>query len=678
MNFLAPWFLLGTLAVAGPVLFHLIRRSARDRVPFSSLLFLHPTPPRATRRRKLEDVILLVLRCLGVILLAACFARPFFPKGYAAPPPADEGRRTIVLIDTSASMRRAGLWDKARAAARRHLEGAAIGDRVAVMTFDQQPQTVVSFADWSGWQMDQRAALAQERLDAISPTWAGTHLGLALTTAAELASDNAAVPAHCDIALITDLQEGARLDGLQGYDWPKGIRVIIEKVDPDHPGNAGVGIVDAATAQPRVRVVNARVSTQDKFLLGWDGGGKPGPVYLPPGQARTLSAPALPDGAATGALRLTGGEGDFDNTAWFVAPQIERATIVYFGSESANDSQQLRYYLQRAFPDTPQRQVEVAANPSADGLSRAAFAVIPASLHESQVQAVRQWIDGGKTALLVLTNADTGPTLAALAGRPDIQVSEALGDYALLGEIDFTHPIFAPFSDPRFSDFSHIHFWKHRVVTLPQDISARVLAKFDDESPALVQIPMGRGNLLVLAAGWNPADSQLAVSSKFLPLMQIILDWSGGARTVRTQFEIGDAIPSPAASGDAVQWRKPDGKVVLLPAGAAFTATDLPGIYTLAAAGKTSFAAVNLPLDELRTAPMSPDDLARLGVPLQDIPLFAAPQTAIPQRRLAEEEIEARQKIWRWVIVGLLGIALSEVVLGGWLAGRIKTWEVTP
>ena len=58
-------------------------------------------------------------------------------------------------------------------------------------------------------------------------------------------------------------------------------------------------------------------------------------------------------------------------------------------------------------------------------------------------------------------------TLAALTGLPELQITEAGGDYALLGEIDFTHPLFAPFDDPRFSDFSHIHFWKHRRMEFP-------------------------------------------------------------------------------------------------------------------------------------------------------------------------------------------------------------------
>src|SRR5947208_550265 len=38
MSFLAPLFLLGALAVSLPVIFHLIRRTTRERTPFSSLM----------------------------------------------------------------------------------------------------------------------------------------------------------------------------------------------------------------------------------------------------------------------------------------------------------------------------------------------------------------------------------------------------------------------------------------------------------------------------------------------------------------------------------------------------------------------------------------------------------------------------------------------------------------
>jgi hypothetical protein len=696
MNFLAPWFLIGALAVAGPVLFHLIRRSARERMPFSSLLLLRPTPPRATRRRKLEHIVLLLLRCLCVLLLAACFARPFFSKAVFTPPAAAEGRQIVLLLDTSASMRRADLWAAARAVAARYLEKTTPADRLAIMTFDQQPRTLVSFADWSAWPMDQRAALARQRVDAVSPGWGGTHFGTALTTAAEQFSEEAARPnaaAQRDLVLISDLQEGAKLDGLQGHDWPNGVGVIIEKVEPKRAGNAGISIQSQTAAgagsgrEARARITNSRDSTYEKFLLGWsaEGGsdfaGKPVDIYLPPGQSRVFAAPDLPAGAVSGALRLTGDDEKFDNTAWFAAAEPEQVAIAYLGADAANDPEHMRYYLQRAFPDTARRRVEVVSAitnsvVSPEALNRASLAVIPSSLGIDDAKIARDWLAGGKTALLVLAGAQSTATLAALTGRSDVEITEASGEYALLGEIDFSHPIFAPFADPRFSDFSRIHFWRHRRWTISPGDSVRVLARFDDGAPALGQIAVGKGNLLVLCAGWNPADSQLALSSKFLPLLQTILDWSGGAAPLRSQFVIGESIPSPVSAGDAPQWRKPDGKSVAVPAGTAFTDTDIPGIYSVTAGAKTQRFAVNLPLEESRTAPLSLDDLARLGVPLRNEKMFPIATTPGAQRHLQDAELEGRQKLWRWLLVALLAAALIEIVLGGWLARRVKTLEV--
>ena len=717
MNFLSPWFLLGALAVAAPIVFHLIRRAVKEHMPFSSLMFLRPTSPRVTRRRKLEHPWLLLLRCLCLVLLAAGFARPFFAKDNPPPSPANELRQIVLLVDTSASMKREGLWNKARAVAESYLNKASPGDQIAIVTFDRQPHTLVSFNDWASWGPDQRATLARQRLAAMAPGWMGTHLGLALTAAAEHFVDDAGKPAgRRELILISDLQEGAKLDGLQGHDWPTGVKVVVERVDARPQSNAGLEIMNESGAAAsdegtvRVRVINARDSNLEKFRLTWqtqDGNAVPAEpmeIYLPPGQTRSFAAPKMPTGTKSGKLQLTGDEADFDNQSYYAAPEAERIQIAWFGLESANDPEKLRYYVQRVFPETPRRQIEIAPPTSkfvfsAELLNQAAFAVIPAPLAAEDAAALRDWLARGKTALLVLTDAHMGPTLAGLTGWQEIQITEADGDYALLGQIDFTHPLFAPFADPRFSDFSHIHFWKHRRIEFPTTAPVRVLAKFDDGSPALAQIPVGQGNLLVLASGWNPADSQFAVSSKFPPFMQTLLDWSGAATPARFQFSTGDAIPalgnigeSPASSNlpsatqpaaklpglPDVQWKKPDGKIETLAATEPFTETDLPGVYTATFGNKERRYAVNLPLDESRTAPMSPDELARLGVPLQTPVEFPVAATPERQRHLQQAELENRQKLWRWLVVGVLAVTFGEIILSGWLARRVKTAEALP
>jgi hypothetical protein len=461
-------------------------------------------------------------------------------------------------------------------------------------------------------------------------------------------------------------------------------------------------------------VANSRDSNREKFRIAWNSAftrpappesetrnavSKPMEIYVPPGQTRVFTAPKLPSGTTAGKLQLTGDEVDFDNQSFYAAPETEQLKIAWFGSESPNDPAKLRFYAERVFSPTPRRKVEFANRAAgvapADFLNQATFAVIPGSLAPDEAAAVRDWLTSGETALLALSDAQTGPTLAALTGWSDIQVSEAGGDYALLGRIDFTHPLFAPFADPRFSDFSHIHFWKHRRVEFPTTANVRVLAKFDDGSPALAQVPVGKGTLLVLASGWNPVDSQFAVSSKFPPFMETLLDWSSAAAPVRFQYSTGDAIPSPWGAGilpasseshypagkmpalPEVQWQKPDGKTVTLAAGRSFDETDLPGIYTANFDGRQRRFAVNLPLDESRTAPMSLDELAQLGVPLQTPAEFAVAKVPGRERHLQQAELENRQKLWRWLVLAALAVSLGEIVLSGRLARPVKTAEAS-
>src|SRR2546426_3469783 len=160
MPFLAPLFLLGGLAIAFPVLFHLIRRTTRQRTTFSSLMFLLPSPPRLTQRSRLENILLLVLRCLVLCLLAFGFARPFIKQPVSAEPNAASRQRSLLLIDTSASMRRADLWADARQTAESFLRKATPADQVAIFTFDRRMTPLVTFEQWNALPAGERASVA--------------------------------------------------------------------------------------------------------------------------------------------------------------------------------------------------------------------------------------------------------------------------------------------------------------------------------------------------------------------------------------------------------------------------------------------------------------------------------------------------------------------------------------
>ena len=76
MSFVAGLFLLGCVAVAGPLIAHLWHRPTYKRMPFTMLPFLQASMGGTHARHRIQDWPILLLRCLIIVLLALLFARP--------------------------------------------------------------------------------------------------------------------------------------------------------------------------------------------------------------------------------------------------------------------------------------------------------------------------------------------------------------------------------------------------------------------------------------------------------------------------------------------------------------------------------------------------------------------------------------------------------------------------
>src|SRR5437667_6291850 len=92
-------FLAAGLAVALPVVIHLLFRQKTRTVQIGSVRFLHQVVREHRRRRRVKQWILLALRMLAVLLLALLFARPYWDESYR------RGMETevVLLLDCSAS-----------------------------------------------------------------------------------------------------------------------------------------------------------------------------------------------------------------------------------------------------------------------------------------------------------------------------------------------------------------------------------------------------------------------------------------------------------------------------------------------------------------------------------------------------------------------------------------------
>ena len=380
MNFLAPLFLLGALAIAAPVILHLIRRTTREKTRFSSLLFLQPDPPRLTQRSRIENWLLLLLRAAALALLALAFARPFIRT--ESPPSANPGknRRLVILVDTSASMKRTGLESAARDKASELLRAAKPGDQVALWTFDSSTHRLIDFTEWTTLPAENRAATAISRLAEFKPAHGSTQLATALTTASELLAEvppGQESPHGGEIILLSDLQEGSRTDVLQGWEWPQDVLVTSVPLTPKQPGNAGLQLAPDSIAlttngesKARVRLWNAPDSAIEQFQVGWADGssenfiGTAGDITVPPGQSRVVAlswSADLPSSPVQRRILLKGDPEPFDNSVFSTPPVTTEVTAHYFGAESLTDSKKPLFFLKQALPESP--QVSVKLNP---------------------------------------------------------------------------------------------------------------------------------------------------------------------------------------------------------------------------------------------------------------------------------------------------------------------------
>jgi hypothetical protein len=707
MGLLTPLYIAGGLAIGLPILFHLIRRTPHMRQVFSSLMFLSPSPPRLTRRSRLNNILLLILRALALVLLALAFARPFFSGGADLDASKARGRRVAVLIDTSASMRREDLWQQAVRQAEATVGELSAGDEVALYFFDDRVRPGMTFREWNELEQTRRAPILRARLAEATPTWAPTRLGDALATVADLLTEGegtakgaaGADKTNRQIVLISDLQQGAHVEALQGHQWPENVLLEVKSVGVKKPTNAslqfvreaaGSAMVEGAAREDgrlRVRVSNQADSARDQFTLAWAdergpvAGMEPIKVYVPPGRSQIVRVGWPKAGQKVDRLVLQGDDQDFDNTLYVVAPRRESVRVVYVGEDAPDDVKGLSFYLRSATTDTDRRTVELVGKRPADALSEAELlgtrlVLVSSPPAEGALKAIKQFAETGGDVVWVLKDAAGAPALLKMIGADDVKVEEAqTRDFALVARVETQHPLFAPFADPRFGDFTKIHFWKHRRMRPAKETGIRTLAWFDNGDPFLLERPVGKGRVLILTSGWHPADSQLALSTKFVPLIDGLLRRPDGV-LAEAQYVVHDRVALPAAPAGGRVLTGPDGKAIELAAGATtFEGTDRPGVYHLALEGRETALAVNLSPDEGRTAPLAVEDLERWGAKVGAKPVGNPEELITRERHLRLAELENRQKLWRWLIVGVLGLLAVETALAGRLSRRGATQQ---
>ncbi len=227
--FLQPLWLLALSAAAIPALLHLRQRQTPPTVIFPAVRYIQDTKKEHSRRLKLRNLILLILRTLIVILIVLAVARPVATVnvgGVHAP------TALAVIVDNSLSSgtvvggRRLSdlLVERARAVVNRTHDS----DHLWLMLADGVPRRMTRID-------------AGRVLDSVSPLAVRLDLGQAVRTASAAIADDR-LPGH-EVIVFSDLQASAFSPGAE-----PAARVLLWE-PPVTSENRGV---DSARVEPAV------------------------------------------------------------------------------------------------------------------------------------------------------------------------------------------------------------------------------------------------------------------------------------------------------------------------------------------------------------------------------------------------------------------------------------------
>lgn len=649
MGLLSPWFLAGIAAVGLPLWLHLLRQFKRTPQPFSSLMFFERRIQSSIKQRRLRYLALLALRIALLVLLAIAFANPFVNRTSAA---TKRRELTLIAVDRSFSMRYGNRISQAKAEAHRivsELPGRSLAQAIAV---DSHVEALT--------QPEMNRNMLNAAIDAIQPTDQSSSFG-EFSRALRVMDQTTGMRLH--VHFITDAQQTSMPPTFTDLRLGPHTALDIHAVGQRNAPNWAVETITAPAKiydSKQTRITATLASWQapvrsSKISLVLDGKVVDSKDVAIPAFGRTqveFVGVTIPYGFHRGEVRMEPHD-DLPNDDSF-AFSIERSDprkilFLYTGNRSGD-----AFYYKAAIESSPASGLTVEAAPieraSNYEFTKYAFVVLndPGTLDEAVARAICNYVSKGGSAFIAVGPNTVDAGKIALAGNSISGTSQTQGagriedkDPALLGAGYFENV-----------QFSHTP----RIETKPNE---RVIARFADGSPLLVEQRAGEGRILIFASTLNNSRNDFPLHASFLPFIAQTGAYLSGTEDAPSSVAVGTPIAlrhtqSQTTAADVIG---PDGKHELSLADATRALSYDPpqeGFYQLQRAnGRHLLLAVHADRRESDLTPAAPETLALWR---------NTGNVAVERESGAVEKQVVVQSFWRYALMAALIAALIESI----------------
>jgi hypothetical protein len=707
---LASGLMLAWAAAASiPILLHFLYRRRQKIVPWAAVQLLLQVVQQESRRIRIEQLLLLMLRVMIPIVLSLALARPYWQTEDTDPSGLQDQVETmwIFAVDVSYSMGyRADQLTRLQAAQQRVAEvvqSASRGDAFALVAFADPARGVIAKPTF-----DRDSTLAAVGGLSLVDTGADVQGGLQIVSdLGRLAVDSPELPDHVRVMILSDLGredwetaiDGSAAELLRELTatYPT---EIVSLADPN-PSNVAIVSLAVSSVQATVdRPLNVDVLVENygdqtvrrlPVQLTVDGQTIASQyVDLSQGDPKlvrfevTLNAPG--QSVITASIPLDHLTAD-DSRSQVI--EVNSGLDVLFLEQQAGDARLLQLSLGSASSSRPAQRsssVSVLELPAVrmNQWQVIVFVDVPQLDVGGYARLDRYVRQGGAVLFVFGPRTQASPWTALESDRSLLGFAltepSVLGDWTL-DPLEYRSPVVAPFAgfpDSGLLTTPVFRYWQITPLSPPADLVVDLA--LDNGDPLVVRRRLGQGYvagfLSAPSTGAAPQQAWNAIATwpSFVPLMQSLIQSLVGGNIERRTVLAGRPIAGSVPASDADQVItviKPDGSEsqiapeLTTEVGTApwvFGPTQRQGVYLVRhSTGNEEFYAVNLNPSGSSLRSASTDELPQ-----------AAPMAALHEevrQRGMTEVAESSSPLARSALLVLGGLLVIESLLA-WAIGR--------
>ncbi|MCX6984913.1 MAG: BatA domain-containing protein, partial [Lentisphaerae bacterium] len=530
------------LLLAVPIVIHLMKQQNAINLVFPSISFIIKGKMPREGRRKLRDIILLLIRMLIFSLVILALAGPHFGNGQKNSAETGKTLQTAIILDTSSSMNG---WDSMKNAEKiiKEILSSTENSEFELLTSSDKVRVAAE------WTTKKKEIL--EKFRTLKPSLCeGRHENAVAETLKTFKPD-----VESRICIVSDFQ-------LTDWSFPaislplKNLSIDFMECSPGRTENVGIAEAQAVrtlngSTDIIVKVQNFGILNQTRTLCVRSTSGKiERNITIPP---RKTVKTVLPLGKSElESVEISLGNDSYtpdDSFSLWTGRELP-IKIAAFAPPERNDE---LFFLQRAFSSaaTTVRQFDYSSLDSKEfkdinlnSLSIIFLVGACADFSDNDYKRLDAFLEKGGT-VVVTPGTEPGNSFLGLKNNKllsaDYQgISDRGGIYGFtrISQINPASPFFLLFEENENTDIKLFPIYRFSRLTAKKP--AETLISMEDKFPFLLRQSKGSGTLFAFSVDFSMVASEFPVTGSFLPVLHEIVQGGKNRKDCITAIKCGE------------------------------------------------------------------------------------------------------------------------------------------